>query len=214
MSAIVNNLVNEHRRLFPNEVQELLMEGNKRFVSGEMRKRDLCYKTRLELSENGQHPSSVVITCSDSRVVPEFIFDQGLGDVFVVRNAGNVIGINELGSIEYAVKHLKVPLILVLGHEKCGVIEASINKEEDGTNIGMIIRQVSPSIQKVRDRYEDYSSEELISKVEDENIKLSAKKLLKSPIIKEYVEKGEVKIVPAKYYIETGKVKLLEPFKV
>ncbi len=209
---MLSSLVSEHRKLIPDEAEKILMDGNKRFISGEVCERDLSYRTRLKLSEGGQHPIAVVITCSDSRVIPELIFDQGLGDIFVVRNAGNIINASELGSIEYAVKHLNVPLVLILGHEKCGAVRAAIDGEGDGTNISMIINQIIPSIQKVKAGNEKYILEELISKTEDENIKNSTRNILRSHIIKEYVEKGEVKIVPSKYCLGTGEVKFLRSY--
>lgn len=103
---------------------ELLKEGNARFVSGALTPKDHYKEERQKLSE-GQHPFAVVLCCSDSRVVPEILFDQQLGDLFVIRNAGNVVDLHVLGSIEYAVEHLGAPLVVVLGHSNCGAVTAT-----------------------------------------------------------------------------------------
>ena len=106
-----------------------LVEGNRRFVSGEVARPHQSAARRAELAK-GQAPVAIVLTCSDSRVAPELYFDQGLGDLFVIRNAGNVLDDHVLGSIEYAVEHLHVPLLIVIGHEKCGAVSAAVGGGE------------------------------------------------------------------------------------
>src|SRR5436190_14973819 len=105
-----------------------LMDGNKRFVSGNMQKRDVA-AARDELAK-GQHPKVIVLACADSRVAPELVFDKGLGELFVIRIAGNVADKDALGSIEYAVEHLHSSMIIILGHEKCGAVAAAASKGE------------------------------------------------------------------------------------
>src|SRR4030043_1796798 len=109
-----------------DEALQKLMDGNKRFVSGKLVKKDLGDTKRKELLK-GQKPFATVITCSDSRVPPELLFDQGLGDIFIIRVAGNVVDPLELGRIEYGVEHLNAPLLFILGHSKCGAVTATID---------------------------------------------------------------------------------------
>ena len=124
---------------------ELLKEGNNRFISGTLTPKDDYAKLREQLSA-GQHPFAVVLCCSDSRVAPEIIFDQKLGDLFVIRNAGNVIDKHVLGSIEYAVEHLGSSLVVVMGHSCCGAVTATRLGEALPDNIMAIARRIKPSI--------------------------------------------------------------------
>ncbi|MBU3146209.1 carbonic anhydrase [Clostridium sp. CF012] len=162
--------------------------------------------TKREELISGQHPFAVIITCSDSRVPPEFIFNQGLGDLFVVRVAGNVIDKIELGSVEYAVEHLKTPLIVVMGHEYCGAVEAAVKesgKKQHG-NIGAIIDKIQPSVKKVKSN--NLQGENLVEQVTNENINNSSREIKHSKIIKEELQKGNIKIVEAKYMLKSGVV--------
>ena len=123
----------------------LLKEGNARFVSGNLAPKDHYAEDRLKLSQ-GQHPFAVVLCCSDSRVAPEILFDQQLGDLFVIRNAGNVVDDDVLGSIEYAVEHLGSPLVVVLGHSSCGAVTATCQGEELPGHIVDIAKRIRPSV--------------------------------------------------------------------
>lgn len=188
-----------------------LIEGNKRFVSGNLMAKDLSEEVRIDLSENGQNPFATILTCSDSRVAPELLFDQGLGDLFVIRDAGNVADTAEIASVEYAVEHLECPLVVVLGHEKCGAVQASIEGGEVTPNIQQVINKIQPSIDKVKaENKEVEEEEELASEIENENAKETVNELLKSTTIKELVDSGKVKLVAAKYHIESGEVEILE----
>ena len=131
----------------PNSQQalDLLKEGNARFVSGNLTPKDNYSELREQLSK-GQHPFAIVLCCSDSRVAPEIIFDQKLGDLFVIRNAGNVIDKHVLGSIEYAVEHLDTSLVVVMGHSCCGAVTATHLGETLPDNIMAIARRIKPSI--------------------------------------------------------------------
>ena len=126
---------------------ELLKEGNDRFVSNALVTKDHYEEERQRLS-NGQHPFAVVLCCSDSRVVPEILFDQQLGDLFVIRNAGNVVDDDVFGSIEYAVEHLESPLVVVLGHSNCGAVTATCQGGELPGHIVDIAKRIRPSIDK------------------------------------------------------------------
>jgi len=122
---------------------EQLKKGNERFVADRLAAKDLGADRRRELAK-GQHPFAIVLTCADSRVAPEFIFNQGLGDLFVLRVAGNIADPFVLGSMEYAVEHLHVPLIVILGHTKCGAVDAALAENKPHGNLGKLIEQVYP----------------------------------------------------------------------
>ena len=126
--------------------KQLLIEGNARFISGKTLSKDLSSTRRIDLMKNGQHPFAVIVSCSDSRVPPELLLDQALGDLFVIRVAGNVITPVELGSVEYAVEHLKAPLVVVLGHEGCGAVTAAVQGGEIPGSISAITDKIKPAV--------------------------------------------------------------------
>jgi carbonic anhydrase len=188
----------------PDKSLKLLKAGNERFQKNQLMQVNLSSTKREELVK-GQSPIAVIITCSDSRVPPEFIFNQGLGDLFVIRVAGNVMDKIELGSVEYAVKYLKTPLIVVMGHDHCGAVEAAIeNEKEQPGNIGAITDKIEPSVKKVKAK--NLQGEKLIEEVTNENIYNSSRELKESRIIKEELQKGNIKIVEAKYMLKSGVV--------
>jgi carbonic anhydrase len=193
----------------PDEALKLLRAGNERFQKDALMEVDLGSKKREKLT-NGQSPFAVIVTCSDSRVPPELIFNQGLGDLFVVRVAGNVIDKIELGSVEYAIKHLKTPLIVVMGHENCGAVEAAVeaNGKKQHGNIGAIIDKIESSVKRVKSK--DLQGKELVESVTNENINNSSRELKEgSKVIKEKLENGKIKIVEAKYMLKSGQVQWL-----
>ncbi len=186
-----------------------LMEGNKRFVSGNLMQKDLGDARRKELAK-GQHPFAIVVTCSDSRVSPEIIFDQGLGELFVVRVAGNVVDSIALGSIEYAAEHLHAPLLIILGHTHCGAVTAAVDeKGKPEGNIGAIVKKIVPAVKKARAK--GGSREEVIANTIKENVLLVEKEIeKKSPLLKHLIEKGELKVVSAVYDISSGTVEVIK----
>jgi len=188
---------------------EKLLEGNKRFVSGNLAKKDFSLEKRKELLK-GQKPYAVVVGCSDSRVPPEIIFDQGLGDIFVIRVAGNVLDPVSLGSIEYAVEHLKTPLIVILGHTRCGAVHATIHSHGKAEgNLKAIVEKIMPAVSKAKRVAK--SEEDLLNKAIEENVKLQKEFMLRnSKIIKEYVKANKVQIVMAIYDLETGELKIIK----
>lgn len=189
-----------------DETLNKLMTANQRYVSGKLTARDLPAR-RSELLQ-GQQPSAVVLSCSDSRVPPELIFDQGLGDIFVVRVAGNVADPVALGSIEYAVEHLNVPLIIVMGHDKCGAVSATVKGGEPEGNIRSIVEKISPAVGKAK--ASGKTGDELLDAAIIENVRrVTASLTSDSAVIKHLVEEKKVKIIPAKYSLSTGKVDLL-----
>jgi carbonic anhydrase len=188
---------------------EKLLEGNKRFVSENLSKKDFSLEKRKELLK-GQKPYAVVVGCSDSRVPPEIIFDQGLGDIFVIRVAGNVLDRASLGSIEYAVEHLKTPLIVILGHTRCGAVHATIHSHGKAEgNLQAIVEKIMPAVANAKKVAK--SEEDLLNKAIEENVKLQKEFMLKnSKIINEYVRANKVQIVMAIYDLETGEVKIIK----
>ncbi|MCP4647551.1 MAG: carbonic anhydrase [bacterium] len=183
------------------EIMKMMMGGNARFVEGVRKQYDLVAR-RKELLD-GQHPFATVLTCSDSRVRPEFIFDTSIGDIFNIETAGNVVDSIALGSIEYGVEHLHTPVLMVLGHTKCGAVTACCQLEgELAGNLGDIMKKIEPAALK-KNKEVDPAIEENLHCVKE-------CMLQNSPVIKKFVDEGKVKIVLAKYILETGEVKVLE----
>ena len=189
----------------PDEAKQLLIDGNRRFTSGKPLTKDLSSTRREDLMKNGQHPFAVIVSCSDSRVPPELLFDQALGDLFVVRVAGNVVTPVELGSIEYAVEHLKTPLVVVLGHEECGAVTAAVEGGETHGSIGAIIEIIKPSVDRAKTM--GLTGKDLIEMSTDLNMQNAVKDISKSPIIKEGVEGNQVNIIGVKYDLDEGILK-------
>jgi len=182
---------------------ELLISGNNRFVSESVLEDNLSKNKRSELKVNGQKPFAVIVTCSDSRVAPELLFDQGLGDLFVIRVAGNVLDSVGLGSVEYAVEHLGTPLIIVLGHENCGAVTAAVKGGEIPGSIPSICKRIDPSIKKVK---QTGATDNITDKVIDQNVLENVSILEKDQIIEEFIKDSKVKVIGAKYHLETGAV--------
>ncbi len=186
-----------------------MIDGNKRFVSGELAKKDIGEQRRQELTK-GQHPFATVISCSDSRVAPELVFDQGLGDIFIIRVAGNVVEPTTLGSIEYGVEHLHTPLLVLLGHEKCGAVTAALEaKGEPEGNIGAILKKIMPAVKTAKAAKKD--KDETLQIAIQENVRNTYNDIMKnSKIVKELVHEGKLKVIGAEYYLGTGKVEIID----
>jgi carbonic anhydrase len=185
-----------------------LMDGNKRFMSGELVKKDIGESRRQELTK-GQKPFATVLSCSDSRVPPEIIFDQGLGDIFAVRDAGNVVDPLALGSIEYGVEHLHTPLLVILGHESCGAVKAAMEtKGKPEGNIGAILKKIMPAVETARKAKKDPN--ETLNIAIQENVKNTYKDVMKSKIVRKLVHEGKLKVIGAEYYLGTGKFELID----
>lgn len=185
-----------------------LMEGNARFSTDQLIQSKSCTALRRTELTQGQHPKAVVLSCSDSRVPPEYIFDQGLGDVFIVRVAGNVADAVELGSIEYAVEHLHVPLVIVMGHDKCGAVAATVKGGKPEGNVRAIVTRISPAVRRAATSGK--KGEELLDAAIIENVNMVKAGLIReSKLLKHAVAKKELLIVGAKYNMTTGKVELI-----
>nr|WP_320011641.1 carbonic anhydrase [uncultured Desulfobulbus sp.] len=191
-------------KLTGKEALQRLLDGNKRFISGKLEHPNHCEESRRGLV-NGQDPVAVVLTCADSRVPPVDVFDQGLGDVFVVRVAGNIINDQILGSIEYAVAHLHTPLVMVMGHSSCGAVSAVAQ----GVKLSGHIASLTPSIDAALKRTKGCEGDWTNNAAKALAIS-TAKKIAESePIVADLVEEGRVLVVATYYDLETGEVTLL-----
>ena len=195
----------------PEAALQRLLDGNLRFVSGRLSDDGEGPRRRAEVAQ-AQNPFAVVLTCADSRLAPEILFDQGLGDLFVVRVAGNVLDDALLGSIEYGVLHLGARVIMVVGHERCGAVQAAVEALDAGaseadmqTSIPALVAAIAPAIDAARVR-----SGALLDTAVDENAMHSARQILaRSPLLKARTASGALKVVAARYDLDDGKVRLL-----
>lgn len=184
-----------------------LKDGNDRFINGKSQHPNQDSARRIETVTNGQHPFASILGCADSRVPLEVIFDRGIGDIFNVRVAGNVADIDEIGSLEYGAGHLKTPLIVVLGHSKCGAVTAVVKKDHVGPNIAKLVDNIIPAVAKAQQKNPSADVNTQIIEAITANVWQSIEDIVKhSPEIYELVETGKVKVVGALYDIETGKV--------
>jgi len=187
-------------------VLEMLKEGNQRFVTRDPKSRNLL--EQVNTTSSGQFPLAVVISCIDSRVPTEMIFDQGIGDIFCVRVAGNVINQDVLGSVEFACKVAGVKLIVVMGHTSCGAVKGACNNVELG-NLTGLLDKIKPAISIVSNRGVAADDSRFVDEVALENVKLSLDTILHdSPVIQEMVDNDELKCAKAIYSVKTGEVEL------
>ncbi len=185
-----------------NEAISELKNGNKRFVESKLVNTN--YKNQIEQTKTGQKPHSVILSCMDSRVPPEIIFDQGIGNIFVIRVAGNIEDDNVLGSMEYAVEHAGSKLIVVMGHNHCGAVTGAVKDIKLG-NLTQLVKQIQPAIKSKPE------NPNIIDETARNNVKITIKDILhKSKIIEEMVHEKKVEIVGAFYDLETGAVNFLE----
>lgn len=194
----------------PSVALEILKEGNKRFVSNLKINRNLLQQANE--TSDGQHPFAVILSCIDSRTSAELIFDQGLGDVFSVRIAGNIVNEDILGSMEFGCKVAGAKIIVVIGHTKCGAIKGACDNVALGNLTGLIAK-IKPAVEQESITAENRNSSNgvFVENVAELNVSLSVKSiLLKSPIIAEMVKNGDIGIVGGIHEITTGEVKFFE----
>jgi carbonic anhydrase len=183
---------------------EELVAGNRRYVDSKQRHPNQTPRRRAELSK-AQQPFAVILGCADSRVPPEIIFDRGLGDLFIVRIAGNVINDMILGSIEYAANHLHAPLVVVLGHSKCGSVQAAIEGVNGQGHIACLTEALQPALNEAKEQPGDLGNNAARA-----NAKIVAEQLRCSkPVLSELVREGKLNVVPAFYDLDTGVVEIL-----
>lgn len=203
----------QHLEEVPAEnLLEILLQGNERFSEDHPIHPDQTLARLRDLSV-GQHPVAAIVSCSDSRVPPELVFDQGLGDLFVIRNAGNIVGDYEIGSLEYAIEHLEVPLVIILGHTKCGAISAFVDHDHDHSH------HYSDYIQKIIDFIDAEEEEKALprdlpdfyEKAIEANVMHGIHELKnKVPSVNQLIEAKKLRVVGAIYDVDTGKVSILE----
>ena len=191
-------------QITPDRAIEMLLDGNKRFLENNFLNRD--YNSQVDDTSSGQYPFAAVLSCIDSRVPVELIFDQGIGDIFSARVAGNIVNEDMLGSIEYACKVAGSKLILVLGHSKCGAVTAACKNVELG-NITALLSKIKPAVKSCSGiEFDDDGIEQVIV----ENVKKSIDCIRKdSPLLLEMETNNEIKIAGAVYDVSSGHVKLL-----
>jgi len=194
-------------KVSPDKLWEDLIKGNKRFMDG--KHTTVNYASMRESLVKGQKPKVIVLGCADSRVPPEFVFDKNLGELFVIREAGNIADEVSLGSIEYAVEHLHAQMIVVLGHESCGAVAAAVSGKKMPTkNLTEIVDMITPAFEGSKDCL--IGKEPKMACVELNAEHSAADLLSKSSVIKKAVEAGELTIVSAVYHFDTGEVAKLK----
>jgi carbonic anhydrase len=190
----------------PEIALDLLKEGNHRFMSNLQSNRNLLEQANE--TSDGQHPFAVILSCIDSRTSAELIFDQGLGDVFSIRIAGNILNEDILGSMEFACKVAGSKIIAVLGHTRCGAIKGACDHVDMG-NLTALLSKIQPAVydEKTETQNRNSSNDEFVEKVSIINVKRTVNGILeRSPILKELIEKGEIKLVGGTHEISTGEV--------
>jgi carbonic anhydrase len=193
-----------------------LEEGNLRFAAGQSNIANISNEERRAQLLEAQHPSAVILGCSDSRVPAEIIFDQGLGDLFVIRVAGNVVAPSGVGSIEYAVEQCGTRLIVVLGHSDCGAVSATMEElkrphESRSPNLQSIVDRISPSVQPLLDADVTDDPKSLVNHAVRANVRASVRALKSgSPIIEQWIEEDYLFVIGANYSLETGQVEFFD----
>ncbi len=199
----------EQDALTPDMVIQSLKEGNERFMQNDLTARN--HSSQVRKSVKAQFPKAIVLSCVDSRVPVEDVFDRGIGDVFVARVAGNFVNEDILGSMEFACKVSGSKLILVMGHEHCGAVKAAIDDVKLG-NITPMLTKIRPAVDLVKyDGDRTSKNQEFVHMVSESNVRNTIEKIRSdSPILKEMEDNGEIKIVGALYDMDNGKVDILK----
>ncbi len=196
-----------HKAVEGKEVSiEELKALNQDFIKGSLKHQDVSTQ-RKKLSK-GQAPHTIIVTCSDSRVAPEYIFNQGLGEFFVVRTAGNVIDSVEMGSIEYAAEHLGSKRIIIMGHTSCGAVTAAMKGTTESPYINSILYKIFPAVEFVKSK--NVKQEDMLLASIYQNVKNQIVNLMHSLILTELIEKHELTIYGAIYDLESGKVEFIK----
>lgn len=192
----------------PQEALARLIAGNERYAANHSLPFNESVQRRTEVAQ-GQHPFATIFSCVDSRVPPELVFDRGLGDLFVIRTAGHVIDEAVLGSLEFGVAELKIPLLMVMGHASCGAVKATLeaveHHEEAPASIGYLVKGITPAIEEASQEA-GYTLDTCINI----NVALTVKRLREAPILAEAIAQEQLLIVGARYELETGKVEMIE----
>lgn len=198
------------------EALERLREGNRRFVAEKRSQDVLSSQSRRREVAAGQEPFAIILGCSDSRVPAEIVFDQGLGDLFVIRVAGNIVAPSQIGSVEFAVEAYGTPLVVVLGHSTCGAILATVNElrrhsEDQSRNLRSIVDRIRPSVEALFETELRHDHDALVHQAVRANIRVSANHLRHgSQLLEQRILKGGLLVVGAEYSLETGCVEFFD----
>jgi carbonic anhydrase len=199
-----------------SEALERLREGNRRFVTGVRSLETLASQTRRSEFVAGQEPFAVVLGCSDSRVPVEIVFDQGLGDLFVIRVAGNVVASSQVGSVEFAAERFGTRLVVVLGHTRCGAIQATLEElqqptEKQSRNLGSIVNRIRPSVEGLLATELRHDRDALARQAVRANVRVSANQLRHgSEVLERLIQRDGLLVVGAEYSLETGVVEFFD----
>lgn len=191
------------KSLTPDAALQKLIEGNQRFVNHHPQYPDQS-ELRLHEVAQAQHPFATILSCADSRVPAEIVFDQGIGDIFDVRIAGNIATHEAIGSIEYAVVLLGSPLLMVMGHERCGAVTAAVQKESLPGDISTFVKAIKPALKRVKDQPGDAVENAVVA-----NVQYQIERLQRSKLLTKQVESGKLKIVGGRYDLDTGRVTII-----
>lgn len=197
------------------EALKKLQDGNHRFISGLRSIETLIKQTQRSDLVEEQAPFAIILGCSDARVPAEIVFDQGLGDLFVIRVAGNIVAPSQIGSVEFAVEKFGTPLVVVLGHSNCGAVIATLDalehpSEQQSSNVLSIVGRIKPTVEIVFEAAHDKDPKQLLESAIRANILASTNQLRHgSQMLEQLIQKGELTIVGAEYSLETGKVEFL-----
>jgi carbonic anhydrase len=196
--------------LSADEALQRLVEGNRRFLEGKSRNAVFCPETLAKLAD-GQKPFATILGCSDSRVAPEIVFDAGLGELFIIRVAGNVVSPEIIGSLQYAAMHLETLLFVVLGHEGCGAVHAALDQIQHGTDqpsrVAALLRGITPGLAGLGPMDD---ADEGMRRAVEANVRWSMRQVRETPEGKQRAAEGRLKLVGAVYEIATGRVRWLE----
>lgn len=200
----------------PTDALNALREGNRRFVAREIDAESIARRAHQAGMSGGQSPFAIILACSDSRVPVELVFDQGFGDLFVIRVAGNVVAPSQIGSIEFAASQFGTQLVVVLGHSNCGAVvaalkELSLEQTHRSPNLRAIVDRVRPAIEPVIAAHADSAEDELTAAAVRANILASVERLSNgSLILEQLINSGDLVVVGAEYSIETGNVEFFD----
>jgi len=196
----------EQQQLTPDEVLQRLQDGNRRFVAGDVTHRD--HQAQVRAAVAGQWPKAVVLSCLDSRIPVEDVFDCGIGDLFVARVAGNIVNVDILGSMEFACAASGAKLVFVLGHEHCGAIKGAIDKVELG-NLTALLHTIAPAVDEVAGDHGPRTSknEPFVHRVAEQNVRRTLRRIRdESPVLRDLETQGRIRIVGGMYDMDTGEV--------
>lgn len=195
------------RIVSPEKAISLLKEGNARFIDGEHERFVHHRRRRVQTSEQGQRPPVAVLSCSDSRVPVEILFDSGIGEIFTVRVAGNIAGESEIGSLEYAVENLRISVLVVMGHTQCGAVNAAASGRIVHGNVAHVVAKIAPAVAKTRTDFPTLSGDKFAERVVWANVWRSIEDLFgNSSVIRESVRSGRLEVLGACYDIRHGSV--------